>query len=158
MQITDVLSPSDILLDVRAPDKAALLRLVALRAAAAVGLDGEALFESLRRREALGSTGMGGGIAIPHARLPELRAPHGLLARLRTPIPFEAVDDLPVDIVVLLLLPDNRQAEPLNALACVARRLRDPDIAKAVRRASKAADLYSILVGAPELAALPPSS
>jgi PTS system nitrogen regulatory IIA component len=96
----------------------------------------------LVKREALGSTGMGGGMAIPHARLAGLSKPFGLLARLDQGIDFDAVDGEPVDIVFLLLLPEASDAD-INALACVARKLRDTQVLAAVRRAKDARGIFA---------------
>jgi PTS system nitrogen regulatory IIA component len=81
----------------------------------------------LIKREELGSTGIGRGVAIPHARLPDLQRPYGLLAKLRHPIEFEAIDGQAVDIVFVLLLPAAVESGQLEALALVARVLRPPE-------------------------------
>ncbi|MGZ5917265.1 MAG: PTS sugar transporter subunit IIA, partial [Methyloceanibacter sp.] len=106
MKIRDVLSPTDIILDVRAKDKSRLLRELSVHAAAEVGLDADEVSEQIAKREELGSTGVGNGVALPHARLRGLKGSFGLLARIRQGIDFEAIDDLPVDIVFLLLIPE----------------------------------------------------
>jgi nitrogen PTS system EIIA component len=100
------------------------------------------------QREELGSTGTGGGIALPHARLAGVKKPFALLARLAKAIDFDAIDGRPVDVVCLLLLPTNSQGEQLNALACAARALRDPGAVRNVRRAADAAALYDALAKA----------
>ena len=136
MKISDFLSPADVMLDVREGDKTRLLRQLSAQAAAEVGLDPVEVSTQITKREQLGSTGVGNGVALPHARLRGLKEPFGLLARLRRGIDFEAVDDQPVDIVFLLLLPDAPDDAQLNALACVARALRDPEALQRVRRAT----------------------
>jgi PTS system nitrogen regulatory IIA component len=142
MKISDFLSPADILLDVRAKDKGRLLRQLATQAAAKVGLDAEAVSEQIAKREELGSTGVGNGVALPHARMHDLKTPFGLLARLHRGIDFAAIDDRPVDIVFLLLLPETDDGAQLNALASVARVLRDPEASGRLRRASDNEALY----------------
>ncbi len=142
MKISDLLSPADIMLDVRAKDKSRLLRELSTRAAAEVGLDADQVSEEIAKREELGSTGVGNGVALPHARLRGLKAPFGLLARLRQAIDFAAIDDQPVDIVFLLLLPKSADGAQLNALACVARVLRDPEALRRLRGASDNEALY----------------
>ena len=87
----------------------------------------------IAEREELGSTGVGNGVALPHARLQNLRAPFALLARLSYGIDFEAIDGQPVDIVVLLLIPEGGDSAKRNALACVARAMRDPETRQRVR-------------------------
>lgn len=142
MKISDLLSPADIMLDVRAKDKSRLLRELSTRAAAEVGLDADEVSDEIAKREELGSTGVGNGVALPHARLRGLKAPFGLLARLRQAIDFAAIDDQPVDIVFLLLLPESADGAQLNALACVARVLRDPEALRRLRGASDNEALY----------------
>ena len=100
------------MIDVRANDKSRLLRELSDKAAA--GLKEEEVFEQIVKREALGSTGVGNGVALPHSRIGGLRSPFGLLARLRQPVDFEAIDEQPVNIVFLLLLPEGADN---NALA-----------------------------------------
>src|SRR4051794_38669402 len=94
--IRDLLSPTRIAVDVRASDKRALLRTLAERSAAALGIAPDLVLRALVKREELGSTGVGNGIAIPHARLDGVEVPFGMLVRLQRPIVFEAVDGLPV--------------------------------------------------------------
>lgn len=142
MKISDLLSPADIMLDVRAKDKSRLLRELSAQAAAEVGLDADEVSDEIAKREELGSTGVGNGVALPHARLRGLKAPFGLLARLRQAIDFAAIDDQPVDIVFLLLLPESADGAQLNALACVARVLRDPEALRRLRGASDNEALY----------------
>jgi PTS system nitrogen regulatory IIA component len=135
MQVSDFLSPQNVMLDVRASDKTQLLRELSIQAADQAGLDAREVSASILKREELGSTGVGDGVALPHARLPELKAPFALLARLRHAIDFEAIDDEPVDIVFLLLLPETANGEQLNALACVARALRNSEALTLLRKA-----------------------
>ena len=147
MQISEFLSADDCLVDVRAADKDALLRELAARAAAAAGLDGATIISEIEKREQLGSTGMGGGFAIPHARIADLVRPVGVLARLRRGIDFAAIDGKPVDLVFLLLLPAAAQGESLPALAAVARRLRDGPTAARLRDAADHDELYRAITG-----------
>src|SRR3954451_25001224 len=98
MAIKDFLADADVVIDLGAADKTGLLRELSDRAAARLGVDADAATDLMLKREALGSTGMGGGIAIPHARLAGLKKPFGILARRRRPIDFETIDGKPVDI------------------------------------------------------------
>ena len=132
----ETIRPNQVILLDGALDKQRLLRDLADRAAAALGLDASELVAALLRREDLGSTGLGGGIAIPHTRMPGIQRPFSALAILRTPIAFDAIDGRPVDIVFLLVAPDNSDA--LKALAGVSRALRDPVKLEALRRAQSA--------------------
>jgi len=149
MQIADFLSPDDTLCDVRAADKDRLLRELTGRAANALRLDAAVLADAIAQRERIGSTGMGDGIAIPHARIADLSKPFGLLARLRRAIDFAAIDGQPVDIVFLLLLPSAARGEQLTALASVARRLRDAQVTADLRDAADGAALYRAIVAEP---------
>jgi PTS system nitrogen regulatory IIA component len=103
------------------------------------------ILETLLKRERLGSTGVGGGIAIPHGKLPGLNKIFGLFARLAKPIDFEALDDNPVDLVFLLLAPDSAGADHLKALAKVARLFREPGMATKLRASGDAEALYAVL-------------
>jgi PTS system nitrogen regulatory IIA component len=147
VKISDVLSPAHVMLDVRASDKDSLLQELSAQAAAALGIDVVAVSDQIAKREELGSTGVGHGVALPHARLKSLKAPFGLLARLRRPIDFAAIDEKPVDIVFLLLLPDAADSAQLNALACVARMLRDNDLLARIRGATEASSLFEEIAG-----------
>src|SRR5450755_170370 len=115
MKISDLLSPADGMIDVRISNKGLLLQEFAAKAAAALGLSVEQIAPYLLKREELGSTGIGRGVAIPHARLPDLPRPHGILARLKQAIEFDAIDGQPVDIVFVLLLPAAAETEALGA-------------------------------------------
>ena len=145
MNVGDILSPEGVILDLRVPDKRRLIEELARRSSELAGVRQDALFEMLIARENLGSTGMGGGIAIPHARLASSTRPVGMLARLRPHLDFEAIDGQRVDLVFLLLLPDRSQGEHLNALACVARKLRDEGVRAALRKAHGVEHAYAVL-------------
>ena len=142
MKIKDFLSASDVAIDVRATDKAGLLKDLAARAASALGLSPEALAIEVEKRDELGSTGIGSGVSMPHARFREVTKPFGLLVRLKQPIDFDAIDAQPVDIVFLLVLPAASQLDQLNALAAVARKLRDHEVLQKLRNANSITELY----------------
>ena len=148
MEVADFVTPATVVIGLRAKDKHQLLDEIARRAAKALGLEPAAILEPLLAREALGSTGVGRGIAIPHARIAGLPRLFGLLARLERPIDFMAIDDQPVDLVCLLLTPASAAAEHLPALACLSRRLREKGVADRLRAARDAAALYAALTGA----------
>src|SRR6186713_2287495 len=107
MLITDIIAPDHVAVGLAVPNKPALLELLAGQAARSLDLPTPAILAALQKREALGSTGIGQSIAVPHASLPQLRAPFGYLMVLSQPVDFAAVDDRPVDIVVLLLTPED---------------------------------------------------
>jgi PTS system nitrogen regulatory IIA component len=145
MKISDLLSPTDVMIDVRTSNKRLLLQEFAARAAASLGLQVDRIAPYLLKREELGSTGIGRGVAIPHARLPDLQRPFGLLARLKQPIEFDAIDGQPVDIVFVLLLPAPAENGQLGPLALVARTLRPPENLARLRGAKNASELFSAI-------------
>ena len=142
MQIADFLPPDNVLCDLRAADKDRLLMELTGRAAKALQIDAATLSDAITQREQLGSTGMGDGIAIPHARIASLSKPFGVLTRLKRAIDFAAIDGKPVDLVFLLLLPATPHGEQLTALASVARKLRDAKVAARLRGAHDGAEMY----------------
>ncbi len=146
MDIKDFLSASHVTINVVAHDKAGLLKELAARAAAALDLPAELLAEELAKRDELGSTGIGNGVAIPHARLRQVKRPFGFLVRLVKPIAFDAIDRQPIDLAFLIVLPAASQLEQLNALAAVARKLRDTAVLQRLRSAATDHDLYSAVV------------
>ena len=146
MKISDLLSPKDVLVDVRTSNKRQLLQEFAARAANSLGLRVDQVAPYLIKREELGSTGIGRGVAIPHARLPDLQRPYGLLAKLRHPIEFEAIDGQAVDLVFVLLLPAAVESGQLEALALVARVLRPPENLVRLRGAKNTSELYLAIV------------
>ena len=146
MDLKDLVSADDVF-EIRERDKAHLLGEMARRAAGRLALDHGTVLQALVKRERLGSTGLGQGVAIPHARLDGVTRPAGFFALLRPAVHFDAIDDRPVDLVVLLLLPDAPPDGSLKPLACVARRLRDPVLADRLRGARGALSLYSLLAG-----------
>lgn len=147
MNIADLITPDRVFIGLKAADKSRLLAELSRRAASAAGLPSQDIQRALETREALGSTGVGAGVAIPHARFPGLARFVGLFARLERRLDFNAVDEQPVDLVFLLLVPTDAAGEHLKALACVSRRLRAPDVAAGLRRAADAVELYAALVG-----------
>jgi nitrogen PTS system EIIA component len=145
MKIADFLSPSDVMIDVAATNKQKLLSALARKAGSILDLEPALVLTELQKREGLGSTGVGGGVALPHARFQQVGKPTGVLARLRRPIDFEAVDGEPVDIIFLLLLPEAPDGEQLGALASIARKLRKPEITAALREARDGPQMYYML-------------
>jgi len=142
---SDLLLPDTVIQGVAVASKKALLQHVATALATAHGLDPKTATDVLLAREKLGSTGFGGGVAIPHGKLPGLPAVIGLFARLSQPVDFVAIDDLPVDLVFVLLSPSDAGAEHLKALARVSRRLRDRAFVAKLRGAGSRDALYALL-------------
>jgi PTS system nitrogen regulatory IIA component len=146
MEIKEFLAPSDVFIGIRALNKTQLLEDLCRRAASILKIDADKITADILKREELGSTGMGSGVAIPHARIADVKKPFGLLARLKSAIEYDAIDRQPVDLVFLLLLPTAPAGEQLNTLALVARRLRDANITRIARRATDASGLYAAVV------------
>lgn len=120
----DILGPGALNSSLVVNNKKQLFQKLGEMAAAAYGLDATTVYDRLMERERLGSTGFGGGIAIPHAKLEGIEHVRGLVVRLENPIDFGAVDEAPVDIVFSLLSPQDSGAEHLKMLARVSRYLR----------------------------------
>jgi PTS system nitrogen regulatory IIA component len=146
MNIRAFLSQNDVIVDVRASHKVQLLKDLSTRAALEVALDPALVSAEILKREKLGSTGLGSGVAIPHARIPGLSKPYGVLARLKRALDFAAIDEEPVDLVFLLLLPSSSAGEQLNALAAVARQLRKTAIAAMLRKARDGSEAYDAML------------
>jgi nitrogen PTS system EIIA component len=149
MQLADMIEPQDVLINHTVGSKAAVLRDLAGLASERTGIDANVILGPLVNREGLGSTGVGNGIAIPHANVPGLMAPLTLLVRLKRPIDFEAIDDRPVDIVFVVLSPADKGSTHLNLLACIARSARSETWTQAVRQAPSPAALHVLLASAP---------
>jgi PTS system nitrogen regulatory IIA component len=148
LDITDFVAPDRVIVGFRANSKSHLLVELARRAATATGLRQKQIGDALEAREALGSTGMGAGIAIPHAQIAGLDLFYGLFVRLDRAIDYDAIDGRPVDLVFLLLIPPKTK-EHLQALACISRRLRDADIAMSLRRSNGDREAYEALTNEP---------
>ena len=151
MTLTDLVAPNAILPALKVNNKKQVIQELAARAAELTGQNERAILEILQQREKLGSTAVGNGVAIPHGKLPKLGRLFGLFARLARPVDFEALDGQPVDLIFLLLAPEQAGADHLKALARVARLLRDPEIARKLRDSQDADALYAVL-------AMPPAS
>ena len=135
MLIRNVLLESDIVLDVQAPDKAAVLARAAVQLARRTGLDQQTINDALVAREQTGSTGFGSGIAIPHALVGGISAPAACFLRLSQPVAYDAIDDRPVGMAFGLLWPKQDTRGFLPGLAQVARILRDGPTRKLLRTA-----------------------
>lgn len=147
MNIDAFLKSEQVLLGLRTDDKASLLSKAAECTAPVTGLDAQKIAKALSDRERLGSTGMGNGVAIPHARIAGLAQPFGLLIRLDRPIEFASIDDKPVDLVFVLLTPVDCDKEHIAALSCISRRLRDQNLVRDIRAAKRAEAVYALLTG-----------
>lgn len=127
------------------PAKCAVLDQLADLFASVYGLDASEILEGLEQREALGSTGFGKGIAIPHCRSADVKRPTLALLKLDTPCDFESADAEPVSLVFGLVSPENAGATHLHALAAISRLLRDEAMLQALHDADSAEALFALL-------------
>jgi len=145
---TRFLASDALVADLAVAHKKALFQALAGIAEKALGLDARQVVECLNERERLGTTGFGGGVAIPHGRIEGLPGIRAAFVRLDKPIDYGAIDDLPVDLVFMLLSPADAGAEHLKALAQVSRRLRDRGFVAKLRGASSPDALYALFASA----------
>ena len=145
MDLADLIELDRVVFAARASNKQQLLQDLASRAAVLLNLDAQTIFTALHAREELGSTGLGNGLALPHARIQGLDRLFGMFTRLNRPLHFDSVDGNPVDLVFLLLIPPAAGSEHLAALACISRYLRDKVFAARLRKAPSAAALCTLL-------------
>jgi PTS system nitrogen regulatory IIA component len=146
MNIGELLDRTAISTRVSAANKKKALAVIAEIAARNFGLEPAGVLDALAEREAAGSTGVGHGVAVPHARLEGLQRMRGVFVRLEQPIDFESVDDQPVDLLFALFAPKNAGAEHLRALARVSRLLRQSELREQLRKARSADAVHALLV------------
>jgi PTS system nitrogen regulatory IIA component len=155
MNIGDLLDRNAIALRVSAAGKRQALAVISEIAGRNFGLDVGEVLDALTEREAAGSTGVGHGVAVPHARLEGLQRMRGVFVRLAQPVAFEAVDEQPVDLLFALFAPKDAGAEHLRALARVSRLLRQPEMRERLRQARTADAIHAILVQDGDVSARP---
>ena len=148
MEIADLITPRSVVAQLRAANKKHALQELAKRAASMTSCNERAIYDVLIERERLGSTGIGRGVGIPHGKLCGLSKLYGIFARLERPVPFEAIDDQPVDLIFLLLAPEGAGADHLKALALVSRLLRDRSVCEKLRGTDNPDALYALLTDA----------
>ncbi len=146
MELSKFLLPEAIQADAKAGSKKRVLQDAARLAAEVYNLREDKLLGALQSRELLGPTGMGNGVAIPHARLPDIAHVCGVFMHLETPVDFNAVDRQPADLIFVLFAPDSAVTDHLKSLARVSRTLRNEATCQKLRSTRDAAALYSILV------------
>jgi nitrogen PTS system EIIA component len=148
MDITDFLTQDRVILDARPRDKAQLIGEAARHFGRLVpGLAADSVEAALRAREQLGSTGLGSGFALPHARIEGLDRYLGLFVRLAKPVDFEAIDDKPVRLVFVLLIPSEPAVSHVAALAAISRRFRDAALVAELSTAKTPETAYALLSG-----------
>jgi nitrogen PTS system EIIA component len=146
-EFSDLIYPTTVRAKLLVDTKKAVLNQAGHIAASALGLDSAEVTEGLIERERLGSTGFGGGVALPHARIEGISGVRGIFLQLSRAIDFDSVDSVPVDLVFVMLSPIDAGAEHLKALARVSRYLRDENHLKQLRGAESAEALYTLLLG-----------
>jgi PTS system nitrogen regulatory IIA component len=145
MDLADILAERAVLYCTAVQTKSQLFNQLAVQAAEITGFPAQSILDAVNAREELGSTGLGNGIAIPHGKVAGLKQVTAVFARLEQPIEFDAVDDQPVDIVVMLLAPAGAGADHLKALSRFARMLRTDDVVAQVRDSTEPSRIYALL-------------
>lgn len=146
MDIGELLADGGVVLRSGASSKRQALHVVADAAAHALGMPEDRVLEALLEREALGSTGLGAGVAVPHARLEGVDRVTAVFVRLDTPVAYGSVDDRPVDLLFALFAPPKAGADHLRALAAVSRALRSPEMREHLRQAHTADAIRALFV------------
>ena len=149
MQLSEVLSLDCTKSAVQCTSKKRALELISQIAAESCGQDSTVLFECMLSREKMGSTGIGNGIAIPHARMNVSDKAIAVLLQCQDPIEFDAIDNRPVDLLFALLVPSEQCKEHLKTLSCMAERLNDKQTLKKLRNAQSDQELYDIMIQVP---------
>lgn len=146
--LSDLVLGDAVLAKLNAASRRQVLHTLAEALAKAGGTDARAMFEAVLMRERLSGTGMGEGVAIPHAQMKGVERPLGAFARLEPPHDFGAIDGRPADLVFLLITPADRGADHLKALARVSRFLRRADMRDKLRAARGAEEMTALFAGA----------
>jgi PTS system nitrogen regulatory IIA component len=149
MALADLIPHGGVHVDLGATSRKQALQAMSEIAADLTGLAPRAIFDAVLQREKLGSTGVGQGVAIPHARLSGVNEVVGVFARLRTPVDFESIDGRPADLIFMLIAPEDAGAEHLKALARVSRLLRREDVRQRLRAAPDNDAVQAVLAGEP---------
>ncbi len=149
MRLADIITPNAVKVLGATSSKKRLFQDLGELSAAAYGLQQHLVVEALIEREGLGPTGVGHGVALPHARIGDLTGIRGLFIRLEKPLDFDSIDRQPVDLVFALLAPLSAGVEHLKALALVSRTLRDTAVRNKLRSNDDPGTLYTILTEAP---------
>lgn len=148
MNLAELLRPDAVKVLSSCTSKKRLFHDLGELAEASYGLEAPDVIDALIEREGLGPTGVGNGIALPHARMTSVTSVCGMFLRLERPLDFDAVDRQPVDLVFALLAPESAGVEHLKALALVARTMRDADIRAKLRANHDVSTLHTILTEA----------
>ncbi len=153
MKIASILKPEAVKVISSATSKKRLLHDLGDVAASVYNIKASTAVEALMERETLGPTGVGHGVALPHARIDGLETVQGAFILLEKPIDFDSIDRAPVDLIFALFAPENAGVEHLKALALVSRTLREPSVRTKLRANTDPATLYTILTETPTVQA-----
>lgn len=145
MELTSIIMPDMIVANMKANSKKQVLQELAEVASRKIEASEHDILDTLLQRERLGSTGLGSGVAIPHGKLPSIEGIVGAFARVAKPVPFDAMDDQPVDLFFMLLAPEGAGADHLKALSRIARIFRDENKQSSLRNAQDIDEIYGIL-------------
>ncbi|WP_339388561.1 PTS IIA-like nitrogen regulatory protein PtsN [Vibrio caribbeanicus] len=146
MQLSEILTLNCTKSAVQCTSKKRALEMISEIVAEQTGQSSNVLFECMLSREKMGSTGIGNGIAIPHARMQSSDKAIAVLLQCESPIEFDAIDNRPVDLLFALLVPDAQCKEHLKTLSSMAERLNNKQILKQLRKAQTDQELYDIMV------------
>ncbi|PZM11528.1 PTS sugar transporter subunit IIA [Rhizobium tubonense] len=147
MDLSTIIHPEHVFIGLSAPTKWRALQLVSQKAATCLGVEEAVVLHALEARERLGTTGIGNGIAVPHAAIAGMTKPRGLIIRFAKPVDFEAIDNVGTDLVFMLLFGESGRGEYLNVLAAIARRLQTEGVLAAIRQAKTGDELYADFIG-----------
>ena len=145
MFISDLLSIQQIIPNLKATSKKQALTELACFAGAQLGIEQQIILDGLYERERLGSTGVGHGVAVPHAKLSELDKIYVILARLKNPIDFQSVDNLKVNVVMMILSPEEAGGDYLTVLASTARLFHDERTLAHIRGSESADAILAVI-------------
>ncbi|MGB7432159.1 MAG: PTS IIA-like nitrogen regulatory protein PtsN [Ahrensia sp.] len=145
MELGDFLSRDAVITDIKASSKKQVLQALSEKASELTGLSAREIFDTIVQREKLGSTGVGNGVAIPHGKFGKYDRITGVFVRLEEPVDFDALDDQPVDMIMMLLAPEEAGADHLKALSRVARAMRDRQRMQAIRNTTDADTIHALM-------------
>lgn len=145
MNISDIMTEKNIFVGIKANTKREFLQELSAQIAEATNIDARTIFETFIERENLGSTGFGGGSALPHGRFEGLTNVYACFAKPSAPMDFDAIDGRPVDLVFALLSPEGNGADHLTALAKLSRILKDDALCSKLRQINKPIELFALI-------------
>ncbi len=146
MDLSTIILPEHVFVGVSAPTKWRALQTLSSKAAHCFDLDEAMVLRALEAREKLGTTGIGNGVAVPHAAIAAMTKPRGLMVHFAHPVDFEAIDDVPTELAFVLLFGEGGRSDYLNVLAAIARRLRTEGVLTVMRQTKSAEELYSVFM------------